>query len=37
VKLVYAAKVRITNDAALALKPGTPADVRLDLNLNESR
>jgi len=29
VKLVYAAKIRITNDPELALKPGTPADVRL--------
>lgn len=29
VKLVYAVKVRITNDPELALKPGTPADVRL--------
>jgi len=37
VKLVYAAKVRITNDPALALKPGTPADVRLDLAGRETR
>ena len=29
VKLVYAVKVRITNDPDLALKPGTPADVRM--------
>lgn len=29
VKLVYAVKVRITGDAALALKPGMPADVWL--------
>jgi HlyD family secretion protein len=29
VKLVYAVKVRITGDSALALKPGMPADVVL--------
>lgn len=29
VKLVYAVKVRITGDSALVLKPGMPADVRL--------
>jgi HlyD family secretion protein len=29
VKLVYAVKVAVTGDAALALKPGMPADVRL--------
>lgn len=29
VKLVYAVKVRITGDTALALKPGMPADVSL--------
>lgn len=29
VKLVYAVKVRITGDSALALKPGMPADVKL--------
>lgn len=31
VKLVYAVKVRITGDAAIDLKPGIPADVRLDV------
>ncbi|MBM3907697.1 MAG: HlyD family efflux transporter periplasmic adaptor subunit [Gemmatimonadetes bacterium] len=31
VKLVYAVKVRITGDTALALKPGMPADVTLTL------
>ncbi|MBW7935185.1 MAG: efflux RND transporter periplasmic adaptor subunit [Gemmatimonadaceae bacterium] len=31
VKLVYAVKVRITGDTALALKPGMPADVSLTL------
>jgi HlyD family secretion protein len=30
VKLVYAVKVRITGDPGLDLKPGMPADVRLD-------
>ena len=30
VKLVYAVKVRITGDAAVDLKPGIPADVRLE-------
>lgn len=30
VKLVYMAKVRISNDTDLALKPGMPADVLLD-------
>jgi HlyD family secretion protein len=30
VKLVYAVKVRITGDAAVDLKPGVPADVRLE-------
>lgn len=30
VKLVYAVKVRITDDESLELKPGLPADVRLD-------
>jgi HlyD family secretion protein len=32
VKLVFAVKVRITGDAAQELKPGMPADVRLDLH-----
>jgi HlyD family secretion protein len=31
VKLVYALKVRITGDPSRDLKPGVPADVRLDL------
>ena len=31
VKLVYQVKVRITGDAALGLKPGMPADVRIGL------
>jgi HlyD family secretion protein len=31
VKLVYAVKVRITEDPAYELKPGMPADVRLEL------
>ena len=31
VKLVYAVKVRITDDAANELKPGMPADVRLEI------
>jgi len=31
VKLVYAVKVRVAGDAALELKPGMPADVRLDV------
>lgn len=31
VKLVYAVKVRISGDADLDLKPGMPADVRIDL------
>ena len=31
VKLVYAVKVRILEDEALELKPGMPADVRLEL------
>lgn len=31
VKLVYAVKVRITDDATYDLKPGMPADVRLQL------
>jgi HlyD family secretion protein len=31
VKLVYAVKVQVTNDAEFDLKPGMPADVRLDL------
>ncbi|HEX6019940.1 MAG TPA: efflux RND transporter periplasmic adaptor subunit [Burkholderiaceae bacterium] len=30
VKLVYAVRVRVAGDAALELKPGMPADVRLD-------
>jgi HlyD family secretion protein len=30
VKLVYAVKVRITGDSAVDLKPGIPADVRLE-------
>ncbi|HUH12205.1 MAG TPA: HlyD family efflux transporter periplasmic adaptor subunit, partial [Longimicrobiales bacterium] len=30
VRLVYAVKVRITGDPALELKPGLPADVRLE-------
>jgi HlyD family secretion protein len=30
VKLVYAVKVRITDDPSQDLKPGMPADVRLD-------
>ena len=32
VKLVYAVKVRITDDPAYDLKPGMPADVRLRLD-----
>lgn len=31
VRLVYAAKVQIDADSAIVLKPGTPADVRVDL------
>ncbi|HSM50821.1 MAG TPA: HlyD family efflux transporter periplasmic adaptor subunit, partial [Thermoanaerobaculia bacterium] len=31
VRLVYAVKVRVVDDAALELKPGLPADVRLPL------
>lgn len=31
VKLVYAAKVRITDDPSFDLKPGMPADVRLEV------
>jgi HlyD family secretion protein len=31
VRLVYAAKVQIDGDSLLVLKPGTPADVRIDL------
>jgi hypothetical protein len=31
VKLVYAVKVRIVGDGAHDLKPGMPADVRLEL------
>lgn len=31
VKLVYAVKVRITGDSTLELKPGMPADVRLEI------
>lgn len=31
VRLVYAAKVRVTGDPDLELKPGMPADVRLEL------
>lgn len=31
VKLVYAVKVRITDDSAFELKPGMPADVHLEL------
>ena len=31
VKLVYSVKVRITGDAGFELKPGMPADVRLEL------
>lgn len=31
VKLVYAVKVRITGDASIDLKPGMPADVRLEV------
>jgi HlyD family secretion protein len=30
VKLVYAAKVRITEDRQVDLKPGVPADVRIE-------
>jgi HlyD family secretion protein len=30
VKLVYAVKVRITEDPTYDLKPGMPADVRLE-------
>ncbi len=33
VKLVYAVKVRITGDGGFELKPGMPADVRLELGL----
>ena len=32
VKLVYAVKVRITGDPAVDLKPGIPADVRLEVS-----
>jgi HlyD family secretion protein len=32
VKLVYAVKIGIQDDDAMELKPGMPADVRLDLN-----
>ncbi len=35
VKLVYALKVRITGDPSRDLKPGVPADVRLDLSAAE--
>lgn len=31
VRLVYAAKVQIDGDSAMVLKPGTPADVRVEL------
>jgi HlyD family secretion protein len=31
VRLVYAVKVRVLDDPAYELKPGMPADVRLDL------
>jgi HlyD family secretion protein len=31
VKLVYAVKVRVTGDPDRDLKPGMPADVRLEL------
>jgi HlyD family secretion protein len=34
VKLVYAVKVRITGDPTNDLKPGMPADVRLDVGTN---
>jgi HlyD family secretion protein len=30
VKLVYAVKVRVTDDPRFDLKPGMPADVRLE-------
>jgi HlyD family secretion protein len=32
VKLVYAVKVRITSDPTNDLKPGMPADVRLEIS-----
>jgi HlyD family secretion protein len=32
VRLVYAVKIRILNDPGLELKPGMPADVRLELS-----
>jgi HlyD family secretion protein len=32
VKLVYAVKVRVADDPSYDLKPGMPADVRLDLS-----
>lgn len=37
VKLVYAVKVRITGDSSNELKPGMPADVRLEVGLASSR
>lgn len=37
VKLVYAVKVRIAGDPDLDLKPGMPADVRLDLSEDDRR
>lgn len=37
VKLVYAVKVRVAGDTDLDLKPGMPADVRLDLPGDDQR
>jgi HlyD family secretion protein len=37
VKLVYALKVRITGDPARELKPGVPADVRLEPSAGAAR
>jgi len=34
---VYAVKVRITGDSSNELKPGMPADVRLEVGLASSR
>lgn len=37
VKLVYAVKVRIANDSTYDLKPGVPADVRLEIETQDGR
>jgi HlyD family secretion protein len=37
VKLVYEVRVRITNDAAIDLKPGLPADVRFTVAPSQGR